>query len=52
MPPWVRVQDCAIVTISTPDRWACPDFIRALIYLGLGPTSMNFRRYHRRRLLF
>ena len=25
VPPWVRVQDCAIVAISSPDRWACPD---------------------------
>ena len=25
VPPWVRVQDCSIVAISTPDRWACPD---------------------------
>lgn len=23
--PWVRVQDCAIVAISTPTRYACPD---------------------------
>lgn len=25
VPPWVRVQDCAIVAISTPTRFACPD---------------------------
>jgi hypothetical protein len=24
-PPWIRVQDCAIVAISSPSRWACPD---------------------------
>ncbi len=24
-PPWIRVQDCAIVAISTPSRYACPD---------------------------
>jgi outer membrane protein OmpA-like peptidoglycan-associated protein len=25
VPRWVRVQDCAIVAISSPSRWACPD---------------------------
>ena len=25
VPPWVRVQDCAIVAVSSPTRWACPD---------------------------
>jgi len=25
VPPWVRVQDCAIVSISSPSRYACPD---------------------------
>jgi hypothetical protein len=25
LPPWVRVQDCAIVAISSPSRFACPD---------------------------
>ena len=25
VPPWVRVQDCAIVAISSPSRFACPD---------------------------
>jgi outer membrane protein OmpA-like peptidoglycan-associated protein len=25
VPPWIRVQDCAIVAISTPTRYACPD---------------------------
>ena len=25
VPAWVRVQDCAIVAISTPTRYACPD---------------------------
>jgi len=25
VPPWIRVQDCAIVAISSPSRWACPD---------------------------
>jgi len=25
VPPWIRVQDCAIVAISSPDRYACPD---------------------------
>jgi hypothetical protein len=24
-PSWVRVQDCAIVAISSPSRYACPD---------------------------
>jgi hypothetical protein len=24
-PSWIRVQDCAIVAISTPTRYACPD---------------------------
>jgi len=25
VPPWVRVQDCAVVAISSPSRYACPD---------------------------
>ena len=25
VPSWVRVQDCAIVAISSPTRYACPD---------------------------
>ena len=25
LPSWIRVQDCAIVAISTPSRYACPD---------------------------
>ena len=25
VPPWIRVQDCAIVAISTNSRYACPD---------------------------
>jgi hypothetical protein len=25
VPSWVRVQDCAIVAISSPSRYACPD---------------------------
>jgi hypothetical protein len=25
VPSWIRVQDCAIVAISSPSRWACPD---------------------------
>jgi hypothetical protein len=25
VPPWIRVQDCAVVAISTPSRYACPD---------------------------
>lgn len=25
VPSWIRVQDCAIVAISTPSRYACPD---------------------------
>ena len=25
VPPWIRVQDCAIVAISSPSRYACPD---------------------------
>jgi hypothetical protein len=24
-PSWIRVQDCAVVAISTPNRYACPD---------------------------
>ena len=24
-PSWIRVQDCAIVAISSPSRYACPD---------------------------
>ncbi|MGA7761206.1 MAG: hypothetical protein WCA59_05625 [Candidatus Binataceae bacterium] len=24
-PSWIRVQDCTIVAISTPSRYACPD---------------------------
>jgi hypothetical protein len=24
-PSWIRVQDCAIVAISSPARYACPD---------------------------
>ncbi len=24
-PPWVRVQDCGLVGVSTPTRYACPD---------------------------
>lgn len=24
-PPWVRVQDCSIVAISSPSRYACAD---------------------------
>jgi outer membrane protein OmpA-like peptidoglycan-associated protein len=25
VPPWVRVQDCGIVAITSPSRFACPD---------------------------
>jgi hypothetical protein len=25
VPSWVRVQDCALVAISSPSRFACPD---------------------------
>lgn len=25
VPSWIRVQDCTIVAISSPSRWACPD---------------------------
>jgi hypothetical protein len=25
VPSWIRVQDCAIVAISSSSRWACPD---------------------------
>jgi outer membrane protein OmpA-like peptidoglycan-associated protein len=25
VPPWIRVQDCGLVAISTPSRYACPD---------------------------
>jgi len=25
VPAWIRVQDCAVVAISSPSRYACPD---------------------------
>lgn len=25
VPSWIRVQDCAIVAISSPSKFACPD---------------------------
>jgi hypothetical protein len=25
VPSWIRVQDCAVVAISSPSRYACPD---------------------------
>jgi hypothetical protein len=25
VPSWIRVQDCTIVAISSPSRYACPD---------------------------
>jgi hypothetical protein len=25
VPSWIRVQDCAVLAISTPSRYACPD---------------------------
>jgi hypothetical protein len=25
VPSWIRVQDCAIVAISSPSRYHCPD---------------------------
>jgi hypothetical protein len=31
VPSWIRVQDCAIVAISSPSRFACPD---GKIYTG------------------
>lgn len=38
VPPWVRVQDCAIVAISSPSRYACPD----------GKVYTNFDLYRSR----
>ncbi len=37
-PPWIRVQDCAIVAISSPSRYACPD----------GKVYTNFQLYRAR----
>jgi hypothetical protein len=25
VPSWIRVQDCTIIALSSPSRWACPD---------------------------
>jgi hypothetical protein len=38
VPSWVRVQDCAIVSISSPSRFACPD----------GKTYTTFELYRAR----
>ena len=38
VPSWVRVQDCAIVAISSPTRYACPD----------GKTYTTFELYRAR----
>ena len=32
VPSWIRVQDCAIVAISSPSRFACPD---GKVYTGI-----------------
>jgi hypothetical protein len=32
VPSWIRVQDCAIVAISSPSRYACPD---GKVYTGI-----------------
>jgi hypothetical protein len=37
-PSWIRVQDCAIVAISSPSRYACPD----------GKTYTSFQLYRGR----
>ena len=42
MPPWVRVQDCAIVAISSPDRWACPD---GKVYTSFDLSRARTREY-------
>jgi hypothetical protein len=25
VPSWIRIQDCTIVAVSSPSRYACPD---------------------------
>jgi OmpA-OmpF porin, OOP family len=42
VPPWVRVQDCAIVAISSPDRWACPD---GKVYTSFDLSRARTREY-------
>jgi outer membrane protein OmpA-like peptidoglycan-associated protein len=42
VPPWVRVQDCAIVAISSPDRWACPD---GKVYTSFDLARARTREY-------
>jgi len=40
-PSWIRVQDCAIVAMSSPSRYACPD---GKVYTGTelyGTRSSN-----------
>jgi hypothetical protein len=40
-PSWIRVQDCAIVAVSSPTRYACPD---GKVYTGselYGARSSN-----------
>jgi len=32
VPAWIRVQDCAVVAISSPSRYACPD---GKVYTGI-----------------
>jgi hypothetical protein len=32
VPSWIRVQDCAIIAISSPSRYACPD---GKVYTGV-----------------
>ena len=41
-PPWIRVQDCAIVAISSPARWACPD---GKVYTSFQLSRSRTREY-------
>jgi outer membrane protein OmpA-like peptidoglycan-associated protein len=42
VPPWIRVQDCAIVAISSPARWACPD---GKVYTSFELSRARTREY-------
>jgi len=42
-PPWIRVQDCAIVAISSPTRWACPD---GKVYTSFQLSRARTREYN------
>jgi len=41
-PPWIRVQDCAIVAISSPSRYACPD---GKVYTNFELSRSRTREY-------